>query len=86
MSRKHISSKVRILLEPHPKLPLIAQLVEHGIVVDIKFLWSLVRIRFNGTFLAPMAQWIRRLTSNQKIEGSIPSRGLFLFSNKKTLL
>ena len=77
MSRKHISSKVRILLEPHPpKLPLIAQLVEHGIVVVIEFLWSLVRIRLNGTFFfAPMAQWIRRPTSNRKIEGSIPSRG-----------
>ena len=76
MSRKHISSKVRILLEPPLKLPLIAQLVEHGIVVDIEFLWSLVRIRLNGTFFAPMAQWIRRPTSNRKIEGSIPSRGI----------
>ena len=76
MSRKHISSKVRILLEPHPKLPLIAQLVEHGIVVVIEFLWSLVRIRLNGTFFAPMAQWIRRPTSNRKIEGSIPSSGI----------
>ena len=55
MSRKHISSKVRILLEPHPpKLPLIAQLVEHGIVVVIEFLWSLVRIRLNGTFFLPL--------------------------------
>ena len=28
-------------------------------------------------FNAPMAQWIRRLTSNQKIEGSSPSRGFY---------
>ena len=78
MSRKHISSKVRILLEPHPpKLPLIAQLVEHGIVVVIKIpVVAGSNPAQRNFFFAPMAQWIRRPTSNRKIEGSIPSRGI----------
>lgn len=32
-----------------------------------------------------MAKWLRRLTSNQKIEGSIPSRGYTLLEIFNTL-